>query len=163
MHERQCDCLTNLLFWRWSAWCRRRLTCLFVPRVSRPTKCCKQSNSNSTIGEQTWSRNTRIHYIYCTVHWTKIKRQYFFNIFTCTSKYSKELEHFWLFGFQLVLGMKSPWRSKWTLTGMAARASSSNVLALSTSMKGEVFGSGEITDDKITPAEKGRTLKCISW
>lgn len=37
--------------------------------------------------------------------------------------------------------------------GMEARAISVNVFASRMSMNGEMFGSGEMTDDKITPAE----------
>lgn len=58
-------------------------------------------------------------------------------------------------GRQAVAGMKRPWRSMWTLTGIVARPISFMVLALRTSMKGEMFGSGETMDDKITPAGGG--------
>lgn len=57
-------------------------------------------------------------------------------------------------GHQTAAGMKYPWRSMWTLAGMEARAISSKVLALRTSMNGEMVGSGEMTDDKITPARR---------
>jgi len=52
---------------------------------------------------------------------------------------------------QTAAGMKSPWRSMWTWTGMEARPISSQVLASRTSRNGETFGSAETTEDKITP------------
>lgn len=62
---------------------------------------------------------------------------------------SQNLKH-----HQTVAGMKCPWRSKWMLAGMEARASSVKVLASRTSMNGEMLGSVEMTDDKITPRRK---------
>lgn len=53
-------------------------------------------------------------------------------------------------------GMKRPWRSRCTLAGIEARAISVKVLASRTSMNGEVFGSEEMMDDRMTPAG-GRT------
>lgn len=50
--------------------------------------------------------------------------------------------------------MKCPWRSMWTGAGMEARATSSKLLASRTSMNGEMFGSGEMTEDKITPERR---------
>ena len=55
-------------------------------------------------------------------------------------------------GRHTAAGMKSPCRSMWTLAGMEARAISLKFLASRTSMNGEMLGSGEMTDDKITPA-----------
>lgn len=40
------------------------------------------------------------------------------------------------------------------LAGMEARAISVKVLASRMSMKGEMFGSGEMTDDKMTPTRR---------
>lgn len=40
------------------------------------------------------------------------------------------------------------------LAGMEARATSVKVLASRMSMKGEMFGSGEMTDDKMTPTRR---------
>lgn len=42
----------------------------------------------------------------------------------------------------------------WTLAGMDARATSVNVLASRMSRNGEMFGSEEMTEDKMTPAEE---------
>lgn len=58
-------------------------------------------------------------------------------------------------------GMKSPWRSRWTLAGMEARATSVKVLASRTSRNGETFGSEEMTEDRITPAEEDSTLDTV--
>lgn len=42
----------------------------------------------------------------------------------------------------------------WTLAGMDARATSVNVLASRMSRNGEMYGSEEMTEDKMTPAEE---------
>ena len=47
--------------------------------------------------------------------------------------------------------MNRPCRSMCTVAGMEARAISSNVLALMTSMNGGVLGSEEMTEDRMTP------------
>lgn len=52
------------------------------------------------------------------------------------------------------VGIKRPCRSWWTLAGMEARAISVKVWASRTSRKGETLGSGEMTEDRMTPAGK---------
>lgn len=51
-------------------------------------------------------------------------------------------------------GIKRPCRSWWTLAGMEARAISVKVRASRTSRKGETLGSGEMTEDRMTPTGK---------
>lgn len=60
----------------------------------------------------------------------------------------------WFYFSSVSCGMKIPWRSRWTVASIEARAISLRVFASSTNIKGDFLGLTETTDDRITPKEK---------